>query len=103
MVGWMLRGNAMCALFAAGRSWASACQEGIDVMPVHEAWVPTVLKTRSRSLPHQLLAKRHQAKLGGLGRTRRRWTSTLRAPHLFSLARTSRNKNPQLLWVRSGG
>lgn len=32
-----------------------------------------------------------------------RWTSTLRAPHLFFLARNSRNKNPQLLWVRSEG
>lgn len=71
-------------------------------MPVRGARVPTVLKTRSRSLPHQLLAKRHQAKLGGLVRTWGRWTSTLWVSYLFSLARTDRNKNPQLLWVRSG-
>lgn len=28
MVGWMLRGNAMCALLVAGRSWASGMPEG---------------------------------------------------------------------------
>lgn len=103
MVGWMLRGNAMCALLVAGRSWASGMPEGHWCNAGLQSSVPAVLKTRSRSRPHQLLAKRHHAKFGGLGRTWGRRTSTLRASHLFSLTRTSRNKNPQLLWVRGGG